>query len=79
MKVKAVAYKGGACQCCGFNKFLSALEFHHLDPEVKENSIAIAMAKNHSFERIKKELDKTTLLCANCHRGIHSGELSFQK
>ena len=74
-KKQCTAYKGGKCISCGFNRFQSALEFHHLDPKTKDQSIANSFARNHSFKRIKKELDKCILLCANCHRGIHSGEL----
>lgn len=28
----AIAYKGGKCQICGYDKCVGALEFHHLDP-----------------------------------------------
>lgn len=28
----AIAYKGGKCQCCGYDKCIQALEFHHIDP-----------------------------------------------
>ena len=27
-----VDYKGGKCERCGYDKNISALEFHHLDP-----------------------------------------------
>lgn len=74
-KSECIKYKGGECVCCGFNKFESALEFHHLDPKEKEINISEAYARNHSFKKIQKELDKCALVCANCHRGIHSNEL----
>lgn len=32
VKAIAVAYKGGKCQVCGYNKYVGALEFHHVDP-----------------------------------------------
>lgn len=75
LKIQCISYKGGRCVCCSFNLFKSALEFHHLDTKVKEIDIAVAFARNYSFERIKTELDKCILVCANCHRGIHSGEV----
>lgn len=28
----AIAYKGGKCQICGYDRYVGALEFHHLDP-----------------------------------------------
>ncbi len=54
---------------CGYNKCLSALEFHHIDPLKKDFNIS--QFRTTSFESIKKELDKCDLLCANCHREIH--------
>lgn len=71
LKVKAIEYKGGACQKCGYNKYIGALEFHHLDPAQKDFGIS---EKGHtrSWEKIKNELDKCILVCANCHREIHS-------
>ena len=31
-KAKLVEYKGGKCECCGYNNCIEALEFHHIDP-----------------------------------------------
>lgn len=28
--------RGGKCECCGYNKNLSALEFHHINPDEKK-------------------------------------------
>lgn len=28
LKVMAIAYKGGKCQCCGYDKYKGSLEFH---------------------------------------------------
>ena len=70
-KKEAVSYKGGCCTRCGYNKSLAALEFHHLDPEEKEftwNKMRLV-----SEDKLKKELDKCILLCANCHREEHYG------
>ncbi len=65
-KIKAISYKGGCCQICGYKKSIKALEFHHLDPNLKEKDIS---GKNAvKFETIKEELDKCALYCANCHR-----------
>ena len=67
----AVEYKGGACTSCGYNKYTGALEFHHLDPSKKD--VAISRFKGVGIERLKAELDKCVLLCANCHRETHAG------
>lgn len=34
-----VEYKGGKCEICGYNKCISALEFHHLNPAEKDFGI----------------------------------------
>lgn len=36
----AVQYKGGKCCVCGYNKYLGALEFHHLNPNEKDFGIS---------------------------------------
>jgi len=68
VKIKLVDYKGGNCEKCGYNKCIDALEFHHLDPSEKDFSIS---DKSWSLERLKKEVDKCILICANCHRELH--------
>jgi predicted HNH restriction endonuclease len=70
LKMQMIEYKGGFCTRCGYNKYQGALEFHHLDPKAKDFNPS--RLKGYSFdERIKKELDKCILVCANCHREIH--------
>jgi len=70
LKQQMVDYKGGCCQKCGYDKYLGALEFHHINPEEKDFNPS--HLKKYSFdERIKEELDKCLLLCANCHRETH--------
>ena len=70
LKKKAIDYLGGKCQKCGYDKCQAALEFHHRNPAAKEFSLA--QMKSTSFgEKVKSELDKCVLLCANCHRETH--------
>lgn len=69
-KLQCVEYKGGKCIKCGYNNHYSVLDFHHLDPSKKDFTIS---RSNMSFENLKHELDKTVLLCANCHREFHAG------
>jgi len=73
IKFKAVDYKGGSCVVCGYNKCLSALEFHHLEPSEKDFHLSHAATNTWSWDRIKIELDKCVLLCCRCHREIHAG------
>lgn len=71
IKEKAVEYKGGKCEICGYDKCIDALEFHHLDPSQKDFGISKEGYSN-KWENIQKELDKCIMVCANCHREIHS-------
>lgn len=38
-KIKAIEYKGGKCVVCGYDKYIGALDFHHLDPNMKDYTI----------------------------------------
>lgn len=69
LKTRAIEYKGGGCQKCGYNKCKAAMVFHHLNPKEKDFTIS----SNHclSWEKIAKELDKCILLCLNCHAEMH--------
>ena len=69
-KIDCVEYKGGCCSFCGYKKYVGALEFHHKNPSEKDFTIA-NQKKTKFDDRIKKELDKCILVCANCHREIH--------
>ena len=72
-KRKAVDYLGGKCSKCGYSKCLSALDFHHLDPNEKD--IAPAKVLSRSWENILLEINKCILLCSNCHRELHHCDL----
>ena len=68
-KLKAVEYKGGKCKICGYDKNISALEFHHLNPNEKDFTIS---GTKCGWNDLQKELDKCIMICANCHRAIHN-------
>lgn len=72
VKQRAIAYLGGKCIHCGYNKCVGALEFHHRDP--KQKSFQIAGSHCRSWQSIQKELDKCDLICSNCHAEKHWGE-----
>jgi hypothetical protein len=71
LKIKAVQYKGGCCQICGYSKSFAALHFHHLGQAKK--SFNICKHKKMSFVKLKEELDKCMLLCNRCHREVSGG------
>lgn len=72
-KIHYIKYMGGRCEHCGVelsDRNYSIFDFHHLDPNEKEmewNKIRLL-----SDEKIRVELEKCVLLCANCHRLEHS-------
>lgn len=70
IKLMAVEYKGGCCEKCGYKKYISVLEFHHIDSIKKDFGIA-EKGYTRSWDKVKTELDKCMLLCSNCHREIH--------
>ncbi len=70
-KELCVEYKGGKCIICNYNKCIGALEFHHIDPKIKDFSIS--NSKNCHFNKLKPELDKCVLLCCRCHREVENG------
>jgi len=74
----AVEYKGGKCSICGYHRCTEALEFHHLDASKKDFGIS-NKGYTRSWEKVKKELDKCIMLCANCHREVHAGLLQLPR
>ncbi len=72
-KLKAIAYKGGSCVLCGYNRCHRALEFHHVDPSKKLVNFAIGGFGSKKWSFLQEELDKCILVCSNCHREIESG------
>ena len=74
-KIRAVEYKGGKCEICDYDKNISALEFHHINPEEKDFAIS---AFKCGWEDMKKELDKCMLVCATCHREIHNPQSTLE-
>ena len=59
--------RGGKCAKCGFSD-IRALDWHHLDPNEKVNSISEMIRDRVSMDKLQAELDKCELICANCHR-----------
>lgn len=61
--------KKQVCEKCGDNRWY-ILEFHHKDPKQKESTIS-SMRRGHTLKSIMKEIEKCSILCANCHREEH--------
>ena len=69
---------GDKCALCGYDKIPQALEFHHIDPMQKSYGIG-ENGVCHSLETDLAEIKKCLLVCANCHREIHSGLYSEEE
>lgn len=65
------------CKNCG-EDYIYCLEFHHKDPNKKEIDISQTIRRGWSIKRIKKEIDKCIVLCANCHRKLHGGIIDIE-
>lgn len=68
-KLQAIEYLGGLCVSCGHSHHPAVFEFHHRNPAEKDRDPSKLL--NATWERLKAELDKCDLLCANCHRMLH--------
>lgn len=70
IRLLAIDYLGGKCAYCGYLRYPEVLEFHHTDPTKKEFNVS---SKGHcrGWEKVKQEIEKCILLCANCHRELH--------
>ena len=65
--------KNNPCVRCGFSH-PAALDFHHKDHTTKTIGVADAVSGGWSLDKIKEEIEKCDLLCANCHRILHYEE-----
>jgi transposase-like protein len=65
---------GGCCRLCGFDRYVGALQFHHLDRAGKAFSLS-RQGVTRSLERAREEARKCVLLCANCHAMVEAGLL----
>lgn len=71
-KLQLIELFGGKCEKCGYNKNISAFDFHHRNPDEKSFEIKVQYLNYKSDEEILNEALKCMLLCSNCHREIHN-------
>lgn len=77
IKNKAIMSKGSRCYCCKNTFPNSVYDFHHLNPAEKDFALGDKTSTT-KWALIEKELEKCILVCANCHRMIHSGDLVLE-
>ena len=44
------------------------LDFDHINPDTKHKEVSTLISQEASWNRVKKEMDKCQIRCANCHR-----------
>lgn len=66
--------KDGGCNMCGYNKNYSALQFHHINQDAKEYVIS-DLYRIGNINKLKEEIKKCVLVCANCHAEIHRPDM----
>ena len=69
----ALKLLGSKCLHCGYDQFSSALDVHHLDSHKKDPNFATM--RGWTEKRLLEELKNCVLLCSNCHRAYHNGEI----
>ncbi len=72
VKAVLVAEAGGSCAVCGYDRCVSALQFHHLDRAEKRMNLS-AQGVTLALSVLRAEAAKCVLLCANCHAEVESG------
>lgn len=72
IKINLVKCHGGKCNICGYDKCITALQFHHIEPNKKDFNIAKA-GGIIAFNKALDETKKCILVCSNCHSEIHAG------
>jgi len=70
-KRKIVEYFGNRCCDCDGVFYDCVYDCHHIDPSKKSFKLSSPKALRLSWRKVKEELDKCVLLCANCHRIRH--------
>lgn len=63
------------CRICGEKDFV-VLDLHHVDPSEKDGNPSTYTM--YSMIRLKSEIRKCVVLCANCHRRVHAGTVALQ-
>lgn len=67
-KDKAIEYKGGCCERCGFTGNRACFDFHHIGGK----DFVWTKLRLRAWDSVLAELDRCELLCANCHRLEHT-------
>ena len=70
-KAYFIELKGGKCNRCNNVFPLMCYDFHHVDPSTKKEKTVNWTQEDNL---LREEMNKCSVLCANCHRIVHFGE-----
>ena len=59
-----------SCEICSESRMV-CLDFHHRDKSKKRFNISLMLHDDYSLSRIREEISKCMVVCANCHRVLH--------
>jgi transposase-like protein len=78
-RIKAILVQeaGGGCRLCGYDRYIGALQFHHLDPDSKRFALSVG-GLTRSLDKAREECRKCVLLCSNCHAEVEAGLASLE-
>lgn len=65
------------CEICGYDKYYGSLHFHHINPNMKNNSVS-HLAQRGPWGEVLEEMRKCVILCANCHREVEDGRAAYK-
>jgi len=65
--------KINGCAICGYHKYDSGLEFHHVIMKNRRFTVNLS-SLNRTSKSVIGELNKCVLLCTRCHREMHAIE-----
>jgi hypothetical protein len=77
--VRALRQNGRCAVCNAGHSEESRLQFHHLLRFLTQETpkrFDIGSARAHTPTAVRRELNRTALLCQPCHKGVHAGLLS---
>lgn len=70
----AIMAEARMCGCSRCDeKDIACLDFHHVGGKDKQVSGLV----NCSEHRLRAEIEKCIVLCANCHRKVHAGVITL--
>jgi hypothetical protein len=72
IKRQLVLEAGGRCELCGYDRCVTALQFHHLDRATKRFALS-QEGVSRALSTAREEASKCVLLCANCHAEVEGG------